>query len=754
MNTVLKIIKTCISVLLIGVLGLLFCQTKAGFHFEEEVGLDWLFKLRGALPPPADVIIVSIDQASAEILRLPDNPEQWPRTYYAQLIDRINQQEPALIAFNIHFGEEGRKPEDDQALAMAMAENRNVILTNYLKQHIVPVLSSLAEIRYETVIEPTPVLNIAALGAAPFPIPKTSSTVKEFWTYKHSAGDIPTFPISIFQYYVIKEDYPEILASLSQLDPPLRAKLPETFAGLTNKFRTIQIFQDIQTALTKDPKLLNQLVENISDADYSPKVKRLLQSWLALLKGDEKLYLNYYGDVGAVATVSFYEVSMTAKLNPSLFKDKIVLVGYSGDLEPEKNQGFYSAFSEDSGKVISPIEIAATAIANVIDQSWLKPMPMFNQTLLNLAWGILLSAIFIFFSYKRSMIVALLLIGGYITFSSYLFAAGNIWMPLAIPILQAVIILLWQSTAYFIKVRQVSERYLPKEVFAFNTRNPNAMNQYGVLMHGVCMATDAGQYTTLSETINPLQLNKLMNDYYGAIFPKVKSRRGLISDVIGDAMLAVWATKKIDIKLRLDACHAALDIKSSIDRFNEISLHRIPTRMGLHYGEMRLGNVGSVEHYEYRAVGDTINTATRIEGLNKLLGTRILVSAQVIEGLSGFESREIGTFLLKGKTITVKVFELMGRIEEINDTQPHWQQISTPFSTALALFKDHQWRQAFDAFIAVNKQFPNDGPTLFYLDYIQNHLPLPSSTSLDNKSKEHATIIDVGKISQTIAMNY
>jgi adenylate cyclase len=749
MNALLKTIKSCIAVLLIGGLGAWFCQTKAGFYLEEEFGLTELFQIRGTLPTPADVIIVSIDQASAEILHLPDDPEKWPRSYYAHLIDKINFQKPAIIAFNIHFGE-SRESKDDQILAKAMAENRNVILSNYLKQYKVPAYPPLDEIQYERVIEPIPLLNNAALGAAPFPIPKTSSTVKEFWTYKHSAGDIPTFPISIFQYYVIKTAYPEILEPLGKLDPVLHAKLPETFSKLTRKFRTIQIFQDIQAALTKDPESLNQLAGVIADADYSPKVKQLLQSWLALLKSDERLYLNHYGDVGTITTVPFYQVSMTSILDPNLFKDKIVLVGYSENLEPEKNQGFYTAFSKASGKVISPIEIAATAIANVIDQSWLKPLSMRSRLLLIMAWGALLCAIFCIFPYKTSTILTLLLMAAYVQLSSVLFASKNIWIPLAIPLLQAVVVLLTQSIVYFIKVRKVSECYLPKEVFDYNTQHPQGMNHYGVLMQGVCMATDAGQYTALSETINPLQLNKLMNDYYAAIFPSVKNHQGLISDVIGDAMLAVWATAKIDIKLRLNACHAALEIKSAIDRFNATSEYYLYTRMGLHYGEMRLGNVGAMEHYEYRAVGDTVNTATRIEGLNKLLGTRILISAPAIEGLAGFFSRELGTFLLKGKTITVTVFELIGYVEEINRTQKHWQHLSVSFSNALALFKNYQWQQALDAFVAINNQYPDDGPTRFYISYLQNNLPQPS----DNESKEHATIIDIGKITPTIALNY
>ena len=744
MNAFIKLLKTCLSVLLIGVLGFLFCQTKAGADLEEDFGLDWLFKLRGEISPPPDIVIISIDQASAEILHLPDDPEKWPRTHYAQLIKTINAHNPAIIAFNIHFGEE-RESGDDQKLALAMAEKKNIILSNYLKQKSVPSLAS-GEIRYEQVIEPITLFNQAALGTAPFPIPKTSSTVKEFWTYKHSAGDIPTFPVSIFQYFVIKEAYPEILQLLVQVDPQLRATLPDKFDQLTKKFKSIQIFHDIQTAITRDEPIFNQMRQLVDDSDYAPKIKQLLQSWFALMKSDERLYLNHYGDVGNITTVPFYQALTTEILGPKLFQDKIVLIGYSDSLEPEKQQGFYSAYSKTSGKVISPIEISATAVANLIDQSWLRQMSPSKQALLILVWGVLLSSIFLMLTYKISMVITIVLVTAYFGYSLLLFATNSIWIPLAIPTLQALCVLLWQSTSYFIKVRKVSERYLPKEVFAINARNPEAMNQFGVLMQGVCMATDAGQYTSLSETISPLELHKVINDYYGTIFPRVKGRKGRISDVIGDAMLAVWAAAKVDEKLRLNACHAALEIKSALVRFNEDSDYPLATRMGLHYGEMRLGNVGAMEHYEYRAVGDTVNTATRIEGLNKVLGTRILVSASVIGGLQGFFHRELGTFLLKGKSQPITVFELVGTIDEISNFDPDCLQLAEKFSQALDLFKAKEWEQALVLFRKINADFPGDGPTQFYINYLHNRL----STFSENSGKDHAVIIDVGNITTSL----
>ncbi|CAG7855789.1 adenylate cyclase [biofilm metagenome] len=747
MRALLKFLKTCIAILLIGVIGFWVSHNETGSYVEEEFGLDWLFKLRGPLPPPQDIVIVSIDQASAEILRLPDDPVQWPRTYYAQLIDKINEQQPAVLAFNIHFGE-AHEAITDQMLAKAMVAKKNVILSSYLKQKVLPSTSDLDAIQEQT-IDPIPLFSRAALGTPPFPIPKTPSTVvKEI--YKYSAGDVAIFPVSIYQYFVIKETYPEILKILITINPELYALLPKTFSQLIKKFDNLQILQEIQDALSKDVAT-SQLVQQLtSAARYSPKINLLLDSLSAMSEHGNKFYLNYYGDVGAIKTVSFYQALVADSTgNPDLFRNKIVMIGYSDNLEPEKQQGFYTPFSKASGKVISPIEIAATGVANMVGHSWLKPLPGYNQSILVLFWGILLSGIYCLLTYRAASVVLLLLTGGYIGFCYWSFVSNTIWLPLALPILQAVVILLWKSAAYFKNVKSVSERYLPRDVFDKNTRNPHGMHQYGNLMQGVCLATDAGQYTTLSETISPLQLHELINEYYASIFPRVKSRKGLISDVIGDAMLAVWAAKKPDGKLRLNACHAALEIKAAITRFNEESDYHLATRMGLHFGEMRLGNVGSQEHYEYRAVGDTVNTATRIEGLNKLLGTRILVSSAVIDGLQGFLTRELGTFLLKGKAQAITVHELIGKIDEISNLDPTWPQFAALFAEALAYYKTNDWEKALECFQIFQLNYPDDGPTHFYINYLQKQINLSAESTkelIKDLSNERAGIIDVGNI--------
>ena len=93
----------------------------------------------------------------------------------------------------------------------------------------------------------------------------------------------------------------------------------------------------------------------------------------------------------------------------------------------------------------------------------------------------------------------------------------------------------------------------------------------------------------------------------------------------------------------------------------------LPTRIGLHSGQMVLGHVGAMDHYEYRAVGDIVNTAARIERLNKLFRTRMLASDDLLFGLDDFLTRRLGTFLLAGKSKPLVIHELICRQDEATE---------------------------------------------------------------------------------------
>jgi len=133
---------------------------------------------------------------------------------------------------------------------------------------------------------------------------------------------------------------------------------------------------------------------------------------------------------------------------------------------------------------------------------------------------------------------------------------------------------------------------------------------------------------------------------------------------------------------------------------------------GLFYMFIFLGNIGAIDHYEYRPVGDIVNTATRIEGLNKQLGTNILVSDEVLQQTDGLLSREMGAFLFVGKSKPIVVHELIALMEK---STPQQRELCSFFSEALASFKQKLWEEACSKFHELIKIFGDDGPSTSYI---------------------------------------
>jgi adenylate cyclase len=126
-----------------------------------------------------------------------------------------------------------------------------------------------------------------------------------------------------------------------------------------------------------------------------------------------------------------------------------------------------------------------------------------------------------------------------------------------------------------------------------------------------------------------------------------------------------------------------------------------------------------MDHYEYRAVGDIVNTATRLEGLNKHLGTRLLVSADVLQGLEGLTSRELGSFLLAGKSRPVVVCELVTRAA---DATPLDEERCAIFARALDAFRRGAWPEATRLWKeSLRSHGSEDGPSRFYVRWCESH---------------------------------
>ena len=141
---------------------------------------------------------------------------------------------------------------------------------------------------------------------------------------------------------------------------------------------------------------------------------------------------------------------------------------------------------------------------------------------------------------------------------------------------------------------------------------------------------------------------------------------------------------------------------------------------------MALGSVGAIDHFEYRAVGDIVNTVSRIEGLNKHLGTNILASADVLHHVDDFLTRELGTFLLSGKSKPIVLHELICRKEESSEKQ---RNLCGLFAEALGAYQGQFWEKAMEKFHTFLQLTEQDGPSLFYLRLCENYRENPPGES-------------------------
>ena len=394
---------------------------------------------------------------------------------------------------------------------------------------------------------------------------------------------------------------------------------------------------------------------------------------------------------------------------------------------------------------IGGVEIAATAFANLLEDMHVRPLGVPAHVAIVLAWGMAIGVVCVLLSSVRSALTVIALSVLYLVFCEAQFRASGRWLPLVIPLLvQAPLVLfstiLWRYSVTYRQrqnIRRAFGYFLPHDAVDELTRNSHEMKASSQIVYGICLCTDIERYTTVADSLGPEELSALMNEYFVAVFEPVRQHGGIVSDVKGDSMLAVWATMHPDAVFRHQACLAALDIARAVNRFNLRASQRhkepieglqLPTRIGLDAGIISLGTIGGVNHYEYRPVGAPVNTANRIESLNKKLGTQILVSEEVLFQLDGYLTREVGEFLLKGKTRPTVVYELICRKERANEKQ---QTLCTSFSEALNAYRGRSWDEAIAKFAALLRVNAEDGPSLFYAQLCKDYRETPPGEDWD-----------------------
>ena len=724
----------------IGLIGIIINLTPVGLALEEKFGLYWLFQLRGAVPAPDNVVVISIDQPSATQLGVPINPWLWPRDLHAQLIDKLADAGARVIVFDLLFETPGKVPAHDDQLGHAMRKARNVVVVERLDIEEMPLIASQVDpVQYSAVTTGTipllPVIANAALAQAPFVLPDATD-VNAYWAFKTRAGDTPTIPTVAMQIFTLPV-YDDFIRLLAQINPDYAVQFTVDKSALNIDALTFNLRQ----LFANEPHIAQQMQEELQrDSNLNIDEKRLINSLIKLYAGGAMRYLNFYGPPRSVQTVPYHQALQPPEQNSAEssdldFNGKAVFVGFSAATQPEQGKvrdNYHTVFPNPDGLAISGVEIAATAFANLLENKPIKPFKNNESLALVFVLGFTLGVVFLVLPNRSATIVGIGLAAIYIGNASYQFEQTGAWFPLFVPLFMQLPLAAFGSL--LLKYRnekrerkQIEEqfgRFLPEQVVKHIKESAGQITANNRLVYGVCLATDIKDYTPLSEKMSPARLSQLMNEYFAALFGPVEKNSGAVSDVVGDAMLALWTSPAASSDLRKKACLASLEIAAAIDQFNQADNRpKLTTRIGLHFGEMMLGSVGARHHFEYRAVGDVVNTANRIQAANKKLGTRVLLSSEVVEGLDDFLIRPFGDFMLVGKSSPVSLAELVTYKHAATREQLWLCEI---FANAMYAYQSGNWQQACAVFTEILKVFPEDGPANLFLLHCQQHKrPLP-----------------------------
>lgn len=623
-------------------------------RLEMDIGLELLFKLRGYRPAPDQLTIITIDKQSSRVLNLPNHPRKWPRRHHATLVDQLTDQGAAVIGFDIIFSEP-RLPADDLVFAESMRRNGNVVLFDYLATENLDVVGN--RLHIEKRHPPIPIFEQAALAVAPFALPKVPEQIKQAWLFKQGAGSAPTMPVVMLIYRHRESVKPfnsllrEALAAL-EIEP----ELPPEQLAFTQPDLAAAAYHQV---FREHPGMLPVLRKNIASVSH-PGQRQSLESLLSAFSSEDGIVLDFYGPPQSIRTIPYHKILAGEAFD---FSHHAILVGYSEHLQPEQKDGFYTVFTDTAGLDISGVEIMATTLGNLLEARTVRPLTLMPKVALILIFSLVTGWFLTLFHGYRVVAAALILAAIYLAAANWLFTTFALWVPVTTPLaIQLPFALLMTLITQFSYAKSQRERldtafrrYLPASVA------DSAINQsYKVLLakkqktFAVCLATDMINYTRLAESTSPGDLHERLNSYFKIMFPTVYDNGGLVIDVVGDAMLAIWHEGTND-QITANALHAANTIRLRLNADHQAGL---PTRIGLHCGEVSLGSVGGGKHFEFRAVGDVVNTTTRIEQLNKSLGTKLLASGEVMQHHPSASSRYLGQFLLRGKTLPLKIFQV------------------------------------------------------------------------------------------------
>ncbi len=237
--------------------------------------------------------------------------------------------------------------------------------------------------------------------------------------------------------------------------------------------------------------------------------------------------------------------------------------------------------------------------------------------------------------------------------------------------------------------------------------------------------SDISGFTAIAEQIPPQTLLEQLSSYFEVMHHNIENNRGTVDKFIGDAVMAFWGAPLKNDNHAYDACMAALRCQAAIGKLNQQwateGKPQFSTRIGIHTGTVIVGNIGAKDRMNYTVLGDGVNLASRLEGINKIFRTEIIISEATYQQVKDdFICRILDTVIVKGQQREVKIYQLLafGQSEQA----AHFAPLAEQFSGIYQYYQSRRWGEALQALQQLQKHYPDDFVCQLYIQRCQNYL--------------------------------
>ena len=445
-------------------------------------------------------------------------------------------------------------------------------------------------------------------------------------------------------------------------------------------------------------------------------------------------WINYAGPPRTIPACSGGDVLGTVE--PGFLRGKVVIVGGKPELLGAAagvdvfSTPFHRLYHRSTLPLMGGAEVQANLLASLLRDDFLTRPTHWLEVVLVLAFGIASGALLAWLRPLRAAAVA-----GAVALS-LLFAGvlavhfGDVWFAWTVPALvQLPVALGWGSAANFYieryfrlrlsdeqrRLREAFAKYLSPQMLDRLTSEGFAVSLGGQRSTAAMMFTDVEGFSDMCQQVrNPERIVETLNDYFKRTTKHIFDNDGMIIKFIGDSIFASWGVPFEDKAAATKAIHAAWRLHES-DKL-VVDGDTLRTRVGIHFSDdVVAGNVGSDQHIDYTLIGDAVNLTSRLEGLNKMFGTSILLTDTVHQQLdTRWRTRRLGRVCVKGRQDITVVYELLGPARQENE--PAW---ITRYHEALAALERNDLVEARRLFTEVDSMRKGgDGASRFFVERI------------------------------------